>query len=57
MKAELSGVDYVDDVLKVLETEIERVQHAAKQNHKVAKVPFYLLFNVTGTLSLNLYNK
>ena len=38
MSAELSGVDYVEDVLRELEKEIDVVQHMAKQNHKVAKV-------------------
>ena len=38
MSAELPGVDYVEDVLLELEREIEIVQQATKQNHKVAKV-------------------
>ena len=38
MTAELSGVDYVEEVLRELEKEIDVVQHMAKQNHKVAKV-------------------
>ena len=38
MSAELPGVDYVEDVLRELEKEIEAVQQATKANHKVAKV-------------------
>ncbi len=38
MSAELPGVDYVEDVLRELEKEIEVVQQATKANHKVAKV-------------------
>ena len=41
MSAELPGVDYVEDVLLELEREIEIVQQATKQNHKVAKVRLF----------------
>ncbi|ELT93547.1 hypothetical protein CAPTEDRAFT_223860 [Capitella teleta] len=37
VEAELSGVDYVEEVMKELEKEVVRVQNLAKQNHKVAK--------------------
>ena len=38
MGAELTGVAYVEDVLRGLETGIEAAQQATKANHKVAKV-------------------
>ena len=38
MSADLPGVDYVEDVLRELEKEIEAVQNATKGNHKIAKV-------------------
>ena len=37
MSAELAGVDYVEDVLRELEREIE-AQEATKGSHKIAKV-------------------
>ncbi len=42
MSAELPGVEYVEDVLRELEKEIEIVQSATKTNHKVAKVQFLI---------------
>ena len=44
MSAELACVEYVDDVLKELEKQIEIVQGSTKANHKVAKVKFILFF-------------
>ena len=38
MSAELACVEYVDDVIKELEKQIEIAQGSAKANHKVAKV-------------------
>lgn len=38
MSAELPGVDYVEDVLRELEKEIETVKQDTKANHKVAMV-------------------
>ena len=38
MSAELPGVDYVEDVLRELEKEIEVVKQDTKANHKVAMV-------------------
>ena len=38
MGADLPGVDYVEDVLRELEKEIEAAQQATKGNHKIAKV-------------------
>lgn len=38
MSVELTGVAYVEDVLRELETGIETAQQATKANHKVAKV-------------------
>ena len=45
MSAELPGVDYVEDVLRELEREIEIVQQATKQNHKVAKVCLFMTYS------------
>ena len=38
LSAELQGVEYVEDVIRELEKEIDAVQQATKGNHKVAKV-------------------
>ena len=41
LSAELQGVEYVEDVIRELEKEIEAVQQATKGNHKVAKVSYH----------------
>ena len=44
MSAELACVEYVDDVIKELEKQIEIVQGSTKANHKVAKVRHHYFF-------------
>ncbi len=46
MSAELACVEYVDDVIKELEKQIELVQGSAKANHKVAKVRRFSLCEI-----------
>ena len=52
MSAELACVEYVDDVLKELEKQIEIVQGSTKANHKVAKASRY--FTILLLCQLNL---
>ena len=54
MSAELACVEYVDDVIKELEKQIEIVQGSTKANHKVAKVRHHYFFV---PISLNLVTK
>ena len=57
--AELQGVEYVDDVIRELEKEVELVKQATKGNHKVAKVCTFstnhFLTNLPKPLALRLY--
>ena len=46
MSAELACVEYVDDVIKELEKQIEIAQGSAKANHKVAKVRIFNQINM-----------